>query len=398
MEKYESHNPTNRPIKILLVVRWPVGGIRTFMRYVYRNFDPHCYQFTIIAPDLEEMKTLTLDLNDINVSFLPVIGLPIDGSSGFGLMFWSVLKQIFKEKCDLVHSHGFTSAMCATIPALLHGVPHLMTSHDVINLKQFRGVKGLLKRMGMGVLFRYIDCIHCVSNDAKMNLLTFFPSLRRHWEKVIVIANGVETSRFLVEDKEDFRQIEGVGQADFIIGFFGRYMAQKGFRYLVEAIEILSKRSLSRGLKVLCFGWGGFIREEQEMLSRKRIRSFFIFLPFRANIASALRGMDVVVMPSLWEAYGLLAAESLVAGVPLIGSDCLGLREVLCNTPAQIVPAGDAKALADAIVQEMLNPTTEKADAFRGAAAERFDVYNQAVGLEKIIDNICSPENNYKKG
>ena len=50
--------------RILLVVRWPVGGIRTFMRYVYSRFDPLKYKFTIVAPEVEELRTLLKDLSE----------------------------------------------------------------------------------------------------------------------------------------------------------------------------------------------------------------------------------------------------------------------------------------------------------------------------------------------
>lgn len=45
-------------------------------------------------------------------------------------------------------------------------------------------------------------------------------------------------------------------------------------------------------------------------------------------------------MPSRWVAFGLLAVEALCAGTPLIASDCIGLREVVEDTPAVVVPPG----------------------------------------------------------
>ena len=89
---------------------------------------------------------------------------------------------------------------------------------------------------------------------------------------------------------------------------------------------------------MLCFGWGGFIREEQVEIKRRGLENNFHFLPFQENPARAIRGVDVVVMPSLWEACPLLPMEVLVAGVPVIGTDCVGMREVLLDTPARVVP------------------------------------------------------------
>jgi glycosyltransferase involved in cell wall biosynthesis len=77
--------------------------------------------------------------------------------------------------------------------------------------------------------------------------------------------------------------------------------------------------------------------------------------------------------------------EAMVAGVPLIGTNCIGLREVLRNTPATAVPARDSVALAEALISEMRNPTTTKARAFATEAASRFHVRPRAKELENVI-------------
>ena len=94
---------------------------------------------------------------------------------------------------------------------------------------------------------------------------------------------------------------------------------------------------------------------------------------------------DVVVMPSLWEACGLLAMEAMVSGVPLIGTDCVGLREVLKGTPAAVVSTKDSAALASAILNEMDNPSTSRAREFVTEAATRFHVKRRASEIEDLM-------------
>ena len=62
--------------RILLVVRWPVGGIRTFLRYVYRVFDPKLWHFTIIAPQNSELEALSVDLEDCDVELVVTSSRP----------------------------------------------------------------------------------------------------------------------------------------------------------------------------------------------------------------------------------------------------------------------------------------------------------------------------------
>ena len=53
----------------------------------------------------------------------------------------------------------------------------------------------------------------------------------------------------------------------------------------------------------------------------------------------------LLAVPSLWEALPLLPMEAMVAGVPVLGTDCIGLREVLRDTPSRVVRAGEVGAL-----------------------------------------------------
>jgi len=376
-----------KKLKVLLVVRWPVGGIRTFMRYFYRNFDAERWEFTILAPDLDELRALMDDLAGLHVNIVPVKGMATDGSSGVWKMFRGVAGQVIKGKFDLVHSHGFTSGMCAAVPAFLRSTPHLMTSHDILNERQFAGARGVIKKMFMRLLFGMIDSIHSVSYDAQRNLLSNFPGLNTG--KCFTIPNGIEMERFENAKPRDVRGELGVGGDVFLIGFLGRFMAQKGFSYLVDAIEILSRdQALARNFSVVSFGDGGFIREEKEAIKARNLDRYFSFMPFVANVAGTIKGLDVVAMPSLWEACGLLAMETLVSGTPLIGTDCIGLREVLKFTPARIVSPKDGKDLALAIKREMEHPSKAEALAFQNEAAVRFDVRKRAVELEGLYKRI----------
>ncbi len=379
---------TRQKNHILVTARWPVGGIRTFFRYVYTRFQVERFHFTFILPDTTEHQIIVNDLRSLNVSFVKLASRP-----RFANFFRAICKVHRTDKIDLIHSHGFTAGVFSILAAELLRIPHLMTSHDVFTDKQFSGTRGNIKKSLLPVLFKHIDCIHCVGEDAKDNLLRYFPHLASNNHRIISISNGIEIQRFLIEEKENLRSELGLREDSFLVGFFGRFMAQKGFRYLVDAVEILKDKQLPRKPIVVCFGWGGFVREEQAAIRKRGLTEYFRFLPFRSNVAPAMRGLDVVAMPSLWEAFGLLAAEALVAGVPLIGTDCVGLREVLRDTPARIVPAGDGVALAEAIEAELRHPSVERAQEFRQMAAQRFDVQKQVNEIQKLMIRMMDGKN-----
>ena len=136
---------------------------------------------------------------------------------------------------------------------------------------------------------------------------------------------------------------------------------------------------------LLSFGEDGFVREERKEVSRRGMSDEIRFLPFVPDVAATLKGLDMVAMPSLWEACGLLAMEAMTAGVPLVGSDCVGLREVLRGTPAYAVPPADGHALAQAIVKELKSPSLVTAKAYASQAAVRFDVRGRAAEIEQLM-------------
>ncbi len=369
--------------RVLLVVRWPVGGIRTFIRYIYRNFDPEKYHFTVLGPDHSELSVLLEDLKDLDIS---CITFRNDMAPWKVIMF--VMKTILFGKFDLIHSQGFMAGLYSALPARLSGTRHIMTSHDVFLSKQFVGLKGFFKKKALSFFLPLIDIIHSVSNDAHKNLLEFIPVLRKKSGKCIAISNGIDIERFQSSEKRDFRKELKLSKEAFLVGFLGRFMSQKGFVYLVDAMEILSKnKNINRKPVVLAFGFDGFVREDTEYLKNKGLEEYFHFLPFTSNVASTLKGLDVIAMPSLWEACPLLPMEAMVAGVPVIGTDCLGLREVLKDTPNVILPAGNSSALAEALENEIKNPSCSQTEAFREEAASRFDVRKQATELERVILN-----------
>jgi glycosyltransferase involved in cell wall biosynthesis len=164
-------------------------------------------------------------------------------------------------------------------------------------------------------------------------------------------------------------------------------MGQKGFRLIVQAIRLIRDEQLLPVVPhVATFGWGGFIREDYAYLEELGLKDYFHQMPQTNNMAGALKGVDLVAMPSRWEACGLLAMEALAAGAPIVGSDCVGLREVLDGTPARQVAVGDQSALADALVAEIKNLDQRRVafQAYQPQAVKRFAIDRPARALADL--------------
>lgn len=370
-------------IKILIVVRWPVGGIRTFMRYVFRQFNPEHYHLTILVPGIPEVNVLAKDLEGLDVTVIRLSERP-----SFLELFLAVTRQLMCGKYDLVHSQGYISGMCSALPSYLLRTPHVLTSHDMLSNEHFKGLSGALKRVALGVTLSLTTKLHSVSNDARKNITQFFPFLDRG-DKCVVIKNGIESSRFVDAIARDLRTEFHLPSDVFLIGFLGRFMAPKGFIYLVDAIDQLRKSGpLKQRPLVLAFGEGGFIREEKLVVEERGLQEYFSFLPFETNVAGVIKGLDLVVIPSLWETCPILPMEVLACGTPVVASNCIGLREVVHGTPAYVVPSRDSKALSDMLYTVMKERVTQPFTDFAAKAAAMFDSRNQAESIQRLYGNL----------
>lgn len=363
--------------RILLVVRYPVGGILSYIKYIYRQpcFDE--YMFTILAPGPELQAVFEKLFNQCGSEFIIC-----KNGADMIMKSWRYLRE---NQVDLVHSHGFTAGCLSVIPAKYSQIPHLMTMHDVLQDDQFVGIKGNLMKTVLPTVFNKIDVIHTVSHDATDNFKLFAPKLNE--KKIAIIPHGIDVDRFAEAEKTDFRTASEY--ETFLVGFFGRFMSQKGFRYLVDAVDIIQRNKLSdRKLLVLTFGWGGFIREEYQNIEEKGLQDFFRMIPFTDDMPGAIKGVDMVAMPSLWEACGLLGMEALVAGVPIVGTHCIGLREVLRDSPAVMVAPRNSLVLAEAIANEMNCPRTDEFNVYAPIAKERFTLTKPTSGLKALYDQM----------
>src|SRR5579863_490697 len=155
-------------LKVLLVVRWPVGGIRTHLKYVYPLLAQKLggMHLTLLGPRMSEMEVLKHDLASLEIRFIEL------QSCTNVTLAQAVDQEIARGAVDLVHSHGFTAACCAVIPAKVRRVPHLATIHDILQKSQFLGPRGIARRLGFRLLLNMVDVVHAVGDEAGENLVT----------------------------------------------------------------------------------------------------------------------------------------------------------------------------------------------------------------------------------
>jgi glycogen synthase len=173
--------------------------------------------------------------------------------------------------------------------------------------------------------------------------------------------------------------------------FFGRLdVFQKGLDTLIEAFARVRRTHPSVVLRIAGRGKDG--PEVARLARRAGVAEGVELLGPVGDVErlELLAGATVMLMPSRFEGFGLVAAEAMAAGVPLVASDAGSLPEVIMPPAGGIlVPAGDAGALAAAAVGLLEAPDRRAAlSATARAAAERWRWEAVAERHERFLERI----------
>lgn len=372
-------------LHILVVVKYPLGGIRAYLKYTYGHLDRGKYKFTITALRSQESSLIPGDLSRFEVDFLET-----DWASGNRGLLRSTREALRHSPVDMIHSQGLTAGIIATLANWRLRRPHVITHHDVFRKDQFTGARGWLKQSLMAAVLSRSDLIVCVTEDARQNFSKFLPWFPA--EKLTVVPNGIDTTAFAeTAGRRALAADPGRADSPFTFGFLGRFMPQKGFDVLIAAVAELARNGgPPRPFRILAVNQGDCIGRYKAEIRRRGLDAFFAFSGFASSVTEVLAGVDAVVMPSRWEAAGLVAMETMAAGCPLIASDCVGLREVVRGTPALVARAEDPHSLALQMKTAMdyeATPRNVFCD-FAPIARDRFDVRRTAAAMEQIFSQL----------
>lgn len=132
----------------------------------------------------------------------------------------------------------------------------------------------------------------------------------------------------------------------------GRLVQQKDQRTLLRAFAMLTKRNLGE-LTLTIVGDGPLMQDLRDLAERLGISSVVNFTGFQSQVRSVLGGASFFVSPSLWEGFGLVVAEAMAEGVPVIASRIAPHVEVLGETGLYFTP-GSPLALSETLTRACL--------------------------------------------
>lgn len=299
---------------------------------------------------------------------------------------------------DVIHSHYWMSGLAAEeLSDDWGGVPIVHMFHTLGEMKnriarspderegayRIEGEKRVLARADRIV----------VATPAELTQLRFLYGCDDR-RKMVIIPPGVDTSHFYPIPADEARQFIGVRPEDCLVLFVGRIEPLKGVDTLLRAMSCLKIRSLHRPVNLAIIGgepdadpreMSAEMARLQQLSDELCMGGTVVFLGKRGQdtLPYYYSSADVLVMPSLYESFGMVALEAMACGTPVIASQVGGLAYLVQDgVTGYTIPDNDPDILCEKLTALLGN--RELHNRMGNCAAE----YARDYAWEKIAAQI----------
>jgi glycosyltransferase involved in cell wall biosynthesis len=277
---------------------------------------------------------------------------------------WRLYRTIRACRPAIVHTHTAKAGVLGRIAARLAGVPVVVhTYHGHVLRGYFGPLKTALFRRLETALNRLTDVAITVSAALRDDLAAMGVAPR---EKIRVVPLGLDLARFArPQARGGLRSVCGASEGDALIGVVGRLVPIKDIDCFLEAASRVSQVSARARFAIV--GDGELRARLEQKAADLGLAPRVTFLGWRTDLEAVYADLDVVVNSSRNEGTPVALIEAMAAGRPVVATAVGGTADLLGDGErGLLVPAGDAAALAHAIV-ETLDRHEESARRVRDA-------------------------------
>lgn len=316
------------------------------------------------------------NMHDVECAYESLDGPIRQTLKNHGIRFYPVRKTTSVEvkkvidsfRPDIIHAHDYTAGMAAALT--FTRIPIINHLHNNSPWLKNHGIKSL----SYAVCARRFDRILTVS-DSIMDEYVFGELFR---SKTVTVGNPVDTAHI--------RQLAGNPsvEKEIDIAFLGRFTQPKDPLRFIRLIKKIMIALPSINVKAVMIGDGELrysVRKEIQLLG---LQNNIKCTGFRNNPYKILKRAKIMIMPSIWEGYGLAAVEGLALGLPVVSTSAGGLKNIvndncgqLCNDDGDFVEEV-TKLLSDKDYYDL------KSDNARKRANELDNIDKYIKGLEII--------------
>ena len=292
-----------------------------------------------------------------------------------------ITDYIKKSHFDIVHANLFPVLYYCSFSArkLKANTKFVYTEHNTDNRR--RHIK-LLRPVEKLVYKPYVKVIS-ISNQTQEKLVSWLKPKKENLSKFIVIDNGVNLEAF--QKAEAYDKSQFIGQHDsntIVLGMIGSFTEQKNHEFILEVMQ-----KLPSSYHLILVGEGPLEEKIKNKIQVEKIDDRVHLCGFRSDVASIIKTCDLVVIPSKWEGFGLIAVEAMCCGKRIVCSDIPGLSDVVGDAGTKC-SIEDACEFAKAIISEAAYIKDKKKIETCYKRAEKFDIKNMKEGYLQLYESI----------
>ncbi|MBS3816342.1 MAG: glycosyltransferase family 4 protein [Candidatus Thermoplasmatota archaeon] len=312
------------------------------------------------------------------------------------VFFPSLLRSLLSEDFDLYHAHsyGYFHMNVASFYKNLKDKPLVITPHFHPEWSMWGGKKRkkIRKLYDSCIAQSVMDSAERIIGVTRNEIDLLSERLDIPEEKVEIIPNGIDPEDFdPMPEGSTFKQRYDVESP--MVLYTGRLASNKGLMDLVEAMPAVLKEDPDttfvlvgedEGMKEQIKKRAHELDVEDSLIITGYIEDYDVF---KAAYAAA----DVYVLPSEYEAFGIVLLEAMMCETPCIGTDVGGVPEVIDEDETGfIVEYGDPKKLSSNILTLLRNPRMRKEMGEKGRkkVLENFTWKKVAEEVERVYEEL----------
>lgn len=297
---------------------------------------------------------------------------------------YQLCSEIKKNKYDIIHIHADDAyeAIKSVWIAKLAGIKYFVIhAHTTGSNEKYTFLKRVLIKFCQSQITRYKVCQLACSIEAARYLFG-----KRNKKEIHIIKNGINTQLFYYDTivRQNTRKKLGYKKEQVVIGNIGRFVPSKNHIFLLDIFEKVLEFIPSA--RLLLIGNGNLKNMIEDIAKEKGIYQFIDFLGNRADVPQLLQAMDIFVLPSFFEGFGIVNLEAQCSGLPCIVSDKIP-KSVYITDMITFLPLGEtaelwANAICNAAYQE------NRRDYRNEIISAGFDINESALVLQNYYKTI----------
>lgn len=301
------------------------------------------------------------------------------------LSLLKLYRIVKRENVDVIYTNTIVN-FSGAIAAFITKKPHIWHIREIIP-----GDPGWHSFLSHKMLFRFIFRLSqkiIANSNATASQFYGFQSK----EKIRIIYNAVDIDRF-EEISASFPNIEGATAEDWLVALVGTLQKRKAQDDAIRAVK--AAKETIPNIKLLLVGRGAkrFRNYLKGIASKLHISENVIFTGYRDDVPQILRCCKVVLIPSWNEGFGRAVIEGMAAGIPVIGANSGGVKEIIeDNVTGYLVPPKNPLKIAEKVIYLFRHPDTAKKIGIAGKeiVKEKFSIQNYTQGIEGIIEEVVN--------